>query len=166
MLFQCMPFNLPILHFILHAFIYILVDKNYRVICPKLILPSVERKASPQSLTAVEVEQHSQRRLTLIKKTKQHMLTILKFEQKFVSNMWCHRWLTLFCFSCTFPICQQNRLDSLYGDKRRQSGCVLLASVRFTCVDMCGERGCGCLCRAFRKYTLLQYWFPHCWVSF
>lgn len=70
--------------------LYIVVDKNHKVICPELILPSVEegkKKASPQSLTAVEVEQHSQRRLTLIKKTKQHMLTILKFEQKFVSNM-------------------------------------------------------------------------------
>lgn len=36
---------------------YLLVDKNHKVICPQLILPSVDRKAPAQSLTAVEVEQ-------------------------------------------------------------------------------------------------------------
>lgn len=68
--------------------LYLLVDKNH--ICPELISPSVDRKATPQSFIAVEVEQHS-RQLTLIKKTKQHMLMLLQFEQKFQSNMWFHR---------------------------------------------------------------------------
>lgn len=37
------------------------------------------------------------------------MLVLLQFEQKLLSNMWFHRWLTLFCFSCTLPICQRIR---------------------------------------------------------
>lgn len=107
----CISFYMPL---------YLLVDKNHKVICPELILPSVDRRAPPQSITAVEVEQHSERGLALIKHTKQHMLILLQFEQKFLSNMQCHRWLTLFCSSCTFPICQQ--IDWIHYMRTRRSG--------------------------------------------
>ena len=137
--------------------LYLLVDKNHKVICPELILPSVDRKAPPQSLAAVEVEQHSERRLTLIKKTKQHMLILLQFEQKFLSNMQCHRWLTLFCSSCTFPICQQIGWMH-YMRIRRASQCACACMCTFC--YMCGEHGCGRLCHVFGTYQSLQCCVP------
>lgn len=70
------------------------------------------------------------------------MLTLSQFEQKFPSNIQSHRWLTLFCSSCTYP----SASEWVGFITRRLADPFMYMCL---CLDMCGH---GCTCCA--------YWLP------